>query len=69
MCYKRIIFVPKITISYFRDILTLNPDMLCSKYGMLQGVAFRQKVVFTKDVSAEIKILLDENGKTSLMDV
>ena len=43
MSYKRIIFVPKTTASYIRDILMLNPEELFSKYGALQGVVFCQE--------------------------
>lgn len=64
--YKRIIFVPETTASYIREILTLNPEELFSKYGALQGVVFRQKIVFTKDVSVELKISLNSNGEPSV---
>ena len=66
MSYKRIIFVPKTTASYIRDVLTLNPEELFSKHGALQGVVFHQNVVFTKDVSAELKISLNSNGEPSV---
>lgn len=34
MCYKRVIFVPETTALYIKELLTLNPEMLFSKYNV-----------------------------------
>lgn len=66
MCYKRVIFVPETTALYIKELLTLNPEMLFSKYNVQQGVLYHQKIVFTKEISAELKISLDESGNVYL---
>ena len=66
MSYKRVIYVPKTTASYLKDVLTLNPEELFSKYSALQGVVFRQQIIFTKDISAELKISLNSNREPSV---
>lgn len=64
--YKRTIFLPKAEVCYIKDILTLTYEELCQKYDHPQGVVFYQTVVFTKEISATIRVHLDTKGNPSL---